>query len=369
MNRESTNNKKEPVPSRGIASKERLYSIEFFRIYFILVIFIGHVLSLFPDYDLSIFGLRLNGFTFGIHFFFIVGGFFLYRRVISGTPAFELIKKTWLRLVPGMLFAFSFFVFLNKSRIEQLPSVLFLTGGTGISTPPMGFADWFFGAYFWMSCFFIGLFQLPRKYAFLILGVVSYFIASFLVHAVTVNPKNGFFMDTYYSVIGYHFGRGLLCMGVGMVAAFLSENIQLPKRFPGRIIGTAAEILCLIAVFRFSVYTNHSRMTQPEIIMTLALLILFCSQSWGYISAGLNSIRWVQLFSRYVFSCLIGHIIMHRWLAMHGYFDLSLGWRICACIVCSVCVGVLEYHLIERWLVPMLARYFFPKKVPSLLNN
>lgn len=336
----------------------RLYNVEFLRIWFILIIFTGHIVRPFPDYELSLFGLRLNGFHSGVDFFFVVGGFFLYRRAVSDTPAFEQIKKIWLRLIPGMLFAFAICVAFFKFRIAQLPSVLLLTGGTGLTVPPMRFADWFFGAYFWISCFYISVFKWPRKVAFPVLGMVIFITACLLVHEPPTNPRNQFFMEAYHSVLGSHFCQGLFCMGVGMAAGFLSERVELPQRPAGRFIGTAAEIGCLIALFKCSAWSDHNHQTSPEFVATMALFLICCAHRWGYITAAMNAARGVQYVSRYVFPSLIGHIIIMRLFFINDFFGMTPGWRLCANLAGSVLIGLVEYHLIERALVPWLVRYF-----------
>ena len=84
---------------------KRIYSIEFIRIVLVFAILWLHSLlscsKLLAEYPFR--GAHMNH---AVEFFFIIGGFFLYRRIISNRSSCELICKTYWRFLPGLLFAF-----------------------------------------------------------------------------------------------------------------------------------------------------------------------------------------------------------------------------------------------------------------------
>ena len=220
-------------------NNKRIFSVEFLRIWAIIFIFIGHIGQRYPEeiklFSQYIFGVEYNNWWMGVELFFVIGGFFLFKRANSTTSPYLLIKKTWLRLIPGMLFAFAICTITANVGLFYLPSVLLLLGGTAMHAHVLAGGDWFIGAYFWISCLIICLFcSLSRRSAFLVLGILVYLAITIKINATV--EKKGAWLDTYYTFIGTGICRGIYCMGLGVAAGLISENILFSRNWLSRIV-------------------------------------------------------------------------------------------------------------------------------------
>lgn len=349
-----------------IAKPQRLYMVEFLRVWFILCVFILHVLSRYSQESNNaltyLFGTAKHNMGMSVECFFVIGGFFLYKRLTSDISPFELIKKTWLRLAPGLIFAFLVCVTFSKVRFAHLPAILFLAQGTGVSHPDvhiLNCGDWFVGCYFWTTCLIIGIFQLPKRWAFPVLGILMYaFLIMFFdnpkwIANLTIQPRVG--------IVTTGMIRGIYSMGAGVFVAFLAQHIYLPQRWPAKIFGTAFEIWLLAALYICFYRPHHSHLGYWEVIAVMSLLLLSISQSWGYLSQLLNKCSHIQYVSRYVFPALVGHIIAMKLIDTYHKFGFGLAGGIIFVIGMSVVIGVIEYHLIEKMLIPKLRSYFLRK--------
>ena len=340
-----------PMPVK----QERLYAIEFLRIWFILTILVGHILVKSP-YKLYLFGVPLSGYAYGVEYFFLVGGFFLYRRISREYDAAALIGKTWLRLVPGLLFAFLLCAAIGHVDFSKFPVILSLLGGTALQSTCLGYGDWFIGAYFWASCLYIGLFKAPRWAAFTTLCVMIYIILCVRGN-IPRPPDKPIKMEVYGGIVGFHFCRAILWMGVGLVSGFLAERVRLPKQWLPRLLATAFEGYALFRLFHCSVNPPRNHLSQVELMVLMVFFLISVSQSWGLISRALNAVRHIHLISRYVFPTLMGHIVTMSFCHKYKFFGLGRGIE-CLLLTLGIAIvlGVAEYHLVERRLVPWLSR-------------
>ncbi len=335
-------------------TKNRIYAVEFLRVFFIFFIILGHMMELYPDVKDSVLRFlhtRETHTWFGVEFFFIIGGFFLYKRLQSTRNITELIKKIYLRLFPALLFVFLMCtVFIDKHYLYRFPLIFSLTAGIGLPEQATGWGDWYVSTYFWCSLLYIGIFCHKSKYAFLWTGILIYLTACLKFHA----PYE--FMSTYYTVICTDFIRGIYSMGLGIIAAYLSEHFKVSDKLSLRLIFTIIELFFLWCVLKYIVSSSRFSFWETELIFS-ALLILM-DHSAGYISYALNKYKKIQYISRYTYSIFVSHIVCVSVLWTHRDIGLSGSIYSLFCGGGVILIGIFEYHIIEKKLVPQVIKYF-----------
>lgn len=336
---------------------KRIYSIEFIRIVLVFAILWLHSLlscsKLLAEYPFR--GAHMNH---AVEFFFIIGGFFLYRRIISNRSSCELICKTYWRFLPGLLFAFLLLVCTGPYPFSHIFILLSLTGGSGLAFPFHG-PSWFLSVYFLFTCLAVGLFRYNSKLGWTVLGVLVY--AGLMLHEhgqVLAGGHNGQHinvMDTYYNIIGVFCSRGICSMGIGMMTAFFALKINPLKKNGFRLFCTVFELYALIHFFIY--LFGKSSYGYIEIQVLFALLLISMSNSLGYLSSLMNKVSSIPAVSRYCFSIYIMHEVLLKW---RTWFLPELKYIDGAIFIVGggIVLGVLEYHLIEKFLVPKLILYF-----------
>ena len=340
--------------------KNRLYCIEFLRIFFVFFIILGHIMGQYPGIRSEIFNFfhtKEMRTSLGVEFFFMIGGFFLYKRILTAPSIFDLIKKIYIRLIPALLFVFLLCALSFTTTIISFPTILSLTTGLSLPGEVIGFGDWYVGVYFWCSLLFIALFYKNVKQGFLWAGILSYFAFSLQLH---VSHE---WMDTYYKIIGTEFVRGIYSMTLGFVAAFLSEKVSLPQKKSIRFVFTLVEAYCFITIFnciiRSSIlnsvvrsWRGYLNILEIEIVFTILLICI--SNSLGYITAYMNKIKNIRFLSKYAYGIFLGHIPIIKYLLKYTHLgDLTCFLII---IIGAVILGVLEYHIVEKKIVPWIEK-------------
>ena len=339
-----------------LENKPRLYAIEFLRIFFVFFIILGHIMERYPEinqHTLAFFHTKAMYTSFGVEFFFIIGGFFLYKRMLSAPNIFDLIKKIYTRLIPALLLVFLLCVVSDTTSITKFPSIFSLTIGLTIPGEATGWGDWYVGVYFWCSLLFIGLFYGNIGRGFLWTGILAYFTLCLKFNA----PYDGW-MKTYYTIIGNQLVRGIYSMGIGITAAYLTDKIKIPNKKSIRVIFTILEAYFLICVFNYIVRTSHSHFNFFEMEIIFAFLIFCIANSYGYISKYINSFSKIQLISRYTYPIFLGHIPFIKYLLSHqncGFDDTACGLIV---LGGALLMGIFEYHIIEKKFVPWIINYF-----------
>lgn len=214
---------------------------------------------------------------FGVEFFFIMGGFFLYKRIKSVPIPFDLIKKIYVRLLPSLLFVFGLCCMSKTVIFSKFPSILFLSTGLTIPGEVTGWGDWYVGVYFWCSLLFIGLFHNNIKQGFLWTAILSY-----IALCLKFNAPYWGWMKTYYTVIGNQLIRGIYSMGIGLMAAYLSEKIQVSKQKSLTCFFTVIEAYFLMLVFNYIARSSHSHVNFLEMEIIFAMLLISIENSLGY---------------------------------------------------------------------------------------
>ena len=340
----------------------RLYAIEFLRIFFILCVLFLHATSgneVLAKY-LSIFHASSHRLWVSVECFFILGGFFLFRNLChsEGKTVFQRIQKLWWRLVPGLVFAFVLLCMIDKGvSWRHFTIYLFNISHFGLAPKMMGWGEYFIGTYFCISCLLIGLFTYYRRSAWLFIGIACYLLISLHLHIKpipSVNASGG----VYFSLIGHSLVRGFVGMSLGALGAFLSENIRLPHRFGIRLVATAYESLALFILFGYLLTgPENFRFTLLEIELMFTILLISIAQNLGYISSLLNRMNWVMYVSRYTYSLLVAQIVLANCVRLPMASFLSNENKTVMVIGGGILLAIIEYHLVEKFLVPQIRTY------------
>ena len=349
-------------------NKPRLYAVEFLRIWFILLVVALHVFERYPGAVDKMYYFPNYGHA--VELFAIIGGFFLYRRLYgTGNHTVKLIGKTYVRLLPGLLFVFLLSVLFAKVSFRHLPTQLALLPGTGMQPPSLTSGDWYIGAYFWTTCFLICLSRAPKWAFFLILGCMIYTLIVLRTTGPWLPPVRGqkYFMSTFYHFVGRDMARIIYGMGIGIFASRLEQELSAffsPSRW-SRLLGTAFEAWCIYSIFRYLMLPYKSGPSYVEVMVTTALFLVSIAHSWGYISSFLNSLKQIQYISRYVYSLLVGQIFIMMLMISRKNFGLDFPEGVLTIALGCIIVCLIEYHLIERRLIPLLLKSRAPAPAPK----
>ena len=303
-----------------------------------------------------LFHTKIMHLNYGIEPFFIIGGFFLHRTLARNEiHPLTHIKKLWIRLFPAMVFAFIIISCIGKIPWWRIFDLLFFLPGTGIVPAVIRNSEWFICVYFWISCLMIGLFNFSKKGAWIVAGLIAYLTTSLLLHGVPVrNTEN--IDKIYYSVVSIGTCLGFRCICLGMLASWISENLVLPKGCAFRVAATFFEIIAFHMLFSYMFRASHAKFSSLEFDLVFALLMISLANSRGYISDTLNRMNYIQFFSRYTYSILMGCAVMMR--CVHE-LETALDYdnKLIIVIGGGVLLGVIEYHLVEKFLMQKIREY------------
>ena len=363
-NKVSTFMEKKDVVQRNVKDgTQRLYAVEFLRIFFIFCVLFFHVAvdtEIFSRY-LSFFHTSSHCLWGSVECFFILGGFFLYRNLCHSRKktVFQHIQKLWWRLVPGLVFAFVLLCVIDKGvSWYRFTICLFNISHFGLAPKVIGWGEYYIGTYFFISCLLIGLFTCCRRSAWLFIGIACYLLISLQLHVKPMSSANAF-GGVYLSLIGRSLVRGFVGMSLGALGSFLSENIKISRRFGIRLLATAYEGLALFMLFGYLLTgPENFRFTLLEIELTFTILLVSIAHNLGYISSFLNRMNWVMYASRYTYSLLVAQIVSVQCvLVCFSDYFLSDENKVVIMIGGGISLAIIEYHLVEKFLVPKIRMY------------
>ena len=353
--------RKDRVQHAAKDSTQRLYAVEFLRIFFILCVLFFHATEHTEILHRYLPFLQSHRLWQSVDCFFILGGFFLFRNLChsGGKTVFQRIQKLWWRLVPGLGFAFVLLCVIDKGvSWHHFTICLFNIPNAGLAPRLTGWGDYFIGSYFFISCLLIGLFTYYKRSAWLFIGIACYLSISLQLHVKTTPSANAS-GGVYFSLIGYSLVRGFIGMSLGALASFLSENIKFPRRFGVRLAATAYEGLALFILLGYLLIgPENIRFTPLEIELTFTILLVSIAHNLGYISSSLNRMNWVMYASHYTYSLLVAQIVSVRCVlvCLSAYF-LSDEKKVIIMIGGGILLAIIEYHLVEKFLVPKIRTY------------
>lgn len=333
---------------------KRIYSIEFLRIFFVFFIILGHCMQSYPEIKYfvhDLLGSNLVSTWFCVEYYSIIGGFLIYYNKKEETRLFDRLKHVYLRLSPAVLFLYFLGLVFGLTTISNLLVVLTMTQGLSIPiADAIGWGDWFAGAYFWASCVFISLLFYFKDKAFMLILPLIY------VCIVTqTNMTYPGWMKSYGGIVGTEFLRVLYCMGCGIVAAFLAKNLHFTKQKIPVLFASVLECICLYLCFKKIIYGNS--LFGIISVLGCCIFLVLAANSAGYVSKFINKIKKINYLSKYAWSIFIGHAFVLTFL-LDKSFDIS---QVMSCFIVffgAIILGVFEYHVIEKKLVPWLLNYF-----------
>lgn len=326
--------------------------VEILRVIFALLVIICHIRKECPEinsYLFSFFHTSSIYFDYAVEMFFMIGGFFLYRR-IQVEQTSKLIFKTWERLIPALLIAFIILACCGVSNFKRIPVVMALTAGTGIHGSPVGWGDYYCGVYFWCTCLFAAMFCISRKGGWI--GIIALMYLGIMFKYNIKVERN-----LYFDFIGRDLMRGILNMGFGMVAAFIAENLRISRRLPIRMFCTVVEVYCLYYLFTYMARTPHAHISYWEMDILAAILLISICTSAGYISSILNKCRHIQYLSRYAYATFVGQMVSMGLIVKYKHFGWEYPYAAAFVMLGAIAFGILEYHLVEKKLVPKIRQY------------
>ena len=336
--------------------KGRIYSVEFLRVFFILSIFVYHV-GKYVDESLKedilvFFHSKSWALHYGVECFFIIGGFFLYRSIAKTDSIcfVSSIGRLWMRLMPGLIFWYVILVICGIGNWWDFPFAFFPTWGYGMARPLLTYADWYVGVYFIVSCFFISLFALSRKGAWIFLCTLAIICWCLQTNMKPLRGRGAY--DVYYGCICLGLVRGLSCMALGVTAAYLSKLWNLRKTLT-------------LMLFNFMFRTSTVHYSPLAVQLVFASFLISASHSWGYISAFFNRMSGIMYISRYTYSLFLVQSVLISYFRLQS--DLGLNGINNRFIIfgSAIPLVLIEYHFIEKWLVPKLKLFFIKEPIAS----
>lgn len=365
-------------PSNFMSARNRIYFVEYLRIFLIFSIFLCHIVGR-VDTDLErvlleFFHTKAWRPWYAVEIFFIIGGFFMYGRIVRRTMharsqeadeypppvtsnLLASVGRLWLRLMPGIIFCHALLVVLGVRNWCDFAFCFFPTGGYGIATEVVGNADWFIGVYFLTACLFMGLFAYSREGAWLkicMLVLLCGCLKMNLKPSMEIIPRSG---GMYYGFLAHNVTRGISCMGLGLVAAALSRHWHPREGLLLRLVATAVEVLGLFMLFNYMYRSSWVFHYSPIAVeLTVAALLISAAHSWGYISAFLNRFGGIMYVSRYTYSLLLVQGVLVSYFRFYNNFGINP--RHCTIIIFCLAIPLvlIEYHLIEKWLTPIIKK-------------
>ncbi len=340
----------------------RVYFVECLRIFLILSVFLVHVGD-WIDAEmkksiLGFFGTSKWWLAFAVYPFFIIGGFFLYGRLSKeeAIDVFSHIGKLWVRLTPGVIFCYALLVTLGARNWWAFPFCLFPSCGYGLYPGHIlvGYSEWFIGVYFVTCRLFIALFATMRRGAWILICVLM-----LICWCTQISIKSGSVLKCggmYYGFLTPELTRAISCVGLGMIAGYLSAHWSPRTSISLRLVATAIEGLAIFMLFNLMYRTSlvHYHFIAVEIIT--AALLISAAHSWGYISSLLNRCSGIIYVSRYTFSLfIIQGMLVHFFRFNHNF---GMDGHICSLIIFGAAVPLVltEYHIIEKRITPAIKR-------------
>lgn len=360
--------------SRG---SDRIYFVEFFRVFLILSVFLCHIgdwidVELKEDI-MSFFGTKKWFLGFAVHPFFIIGGFFLYSRLpkmaVNGTSecahaeilppspvqssVFSSIGKLWMRLMPGVIFCYTVLLISGARNWRQLPFCFFPSEYYGLSRELVGYSDWFVGVYFVTSCLFTALFAAYRdRSAWIVICVLT--LICWCVQTTIQSNSMLLCNGLYYGFLTPELARGICCMGLGMMAGYLSEHWAPRVSLFLRLVATVVEGLALFMIFNFMYRTSLAYYNGFAVYIVTAALLISAAHSWGYISGLLNRFGGVMYVSRYTYSLFLIQGMLIYFFNYKRHFGLDAHCCSLIILIAAVPLTLIEYHFVEKWLAAKL---------------
>ena len=91
--------------------------------------------------------------------------------------------------------------------------------------------------------------------------------------------------------------------------------------------------------------------------MSMAMLLISAANNWGYITTFFNRVSVIHYISRYCYSLLVCHGMLIALFKRNKNFAMDPTSSVYVYLIATIIFTLLEYHLIERFLVPKIKAY------------
>lgn len=293
---------------------KKIYMIEFFRVFFVFFIILGHLMQSYPDVKNTIYsvvGSKLIPTWFCVELFSLIGGFLIYKKaILTDENIFSNIGHIYIRLLSAVLFFFAIAYILGITHLYNLPYVLSMTQGMSLGiADAIGWGDWFIGAYFWSITFCFVLLAYFKEKAFIFLVPMA-----FILLGLRYNHPYPGWMKAYSNCLGTEFSRVLSCVVLGTYSCFISEHLHIHHRHLNSFFFGLFEFYCIYWCF---CHILTDQMSPIAAIMCFCFLLIFGSKSAGFISKFLNKQSSIFYLSRYSFGIFLGVGMMQSLMLLH----------------------------------------------------
>ena len=277
----------------------------------------------------------------------MMGGFFLFEGMLrKKTEIVSFVKKLYLRLAPAVLFLGLIYLLAGVKELKTLLSLATFSMGFGMPSAVLYWGDWYISVYFWGMIFFFLLLSIPHKAKWaLILGLV-YFATSLRFHNKLTHEH------MYFNWLGGGVVQGIGSIGLGVLTAAVNQHLFLSKQTVIRLFYTMLEVV--LAIFILKNLAQDQGLTHIQTLFVFALALILFFRNAGYFSSMINQGKWIFFLSRYAYGFFVGQMLAMRIIK---YAHLPAEWEIFWAFMITILFALVEYHLVEKKVVPVLLSY------------
>lgn len=120
---------------------------------------------------------------------------------------------------------------------------------------------------------------------------------------------------------------------------------------------TLLEAVATAMILFFLFRRDHMLCGPVAVEMSMAMLLISAANNWGYITKFFNRINIIQYISRYCYSLLVCHGVTIALFKRNKNFAMDPTSSVYVYLIATIIFTLLEYHLIERFLVPKIKAY------------
>ncbi len=310
--------------------KSIIYNIEFWKIILTTAIIFHH-------FYYQITGIWNSGWV-AVEFFFVISGFVFVLNLNTKKEILEFAYSKLILFLPLTAVTSIGIALCTEFNVQRLYADLFLMPLTGLYDN-FGFngPDWFVAVLFWTLLFYFSLLKLlPRNYANLIIGVITFY--SLCVSVPPSTPKPLCLL------------RGAESVGVGYFIGLLCKNSPIKNN--KKSIGITFLELILITYFCWLSFSFYKITNTVAMIFQMGILIAFLYFKKGYISTLLERNFWGKI-SKYAMPTFLTHAFLYIPILKHylkhnkdvitsnPYLFTGIG------IISSWILGIICYYTIQ----------------------
>ncbi len=352
------------------SKSERFYNVDFLRFIFAIGIILFHC-KFYKG-----FLPQLQNAAIIVEFFFIMGGFFLFKNIKKDDDTVKFAIKKLIRLAPALLFLIlltaitSLFVSgIHFHLNDELLRILFLQH-LGFSPRTGDFwlgIGWFAIVFFWVSLFYFYINKLfGKQYLNLIVWMLIIFSFglgfnsnNFNIIGHTVNILNCFNTGVL---------RALGCMGIGYFILMLYQTNFLKNcsKF-AQIVITGLELYCCTFLIHYTCFSSNIPGKSPlTYIVIFSILFYLFLRKQGIISKFLDKkvfgFGGKYSYSMYIMHAYIVNLFLYLLAVPHrDFLAKNIGWLFPVQVFTAIIFSIGCYYLVEKPATKYLSEKFLKK--------